>query len=70
MKMAVIPIVIDALGTIPKRLVKGLEELEIRGQEETIQTTERYQDTPKSSGDLKRLAVTQTPVRNYQLFLV
>ena len=28
-----------ALGTIPKGLVKGLEELEIRGQIETIQTT-------------------------------
>ena len=30
--MTVIPIVIDALGTIPKELVKGLEYLEIRGQ--------------------------------------
>ena len=34
----VIPIVIDALGTIPKWLVKGLEDLEIKGQVETIQT--------------------------------
>ena len=33
-----IPIVIGALGTIPKELVKRLENLEIRGQEETIQT--------------------------------
>ena len=31
MKMMVIPIVIGALGTIPKGLVKGLEDLEIRG---------------------------------------
>ena len=39
MKVKVIPIVIGALGTKPKRLVQGLEDLEIRGQEETIQTT-------------------------------
>ena len=30
MKETVIPIVISALGTITKGLVKGLEELEIR----------------------------------------
>ena len=35
----VILIVIGALGTIPKGLVKRLEDLEIRGQVETIQTT-------------------------------
>ena len=38
-KETVIPIVISALGTIPKGLVKGLEDLEIRGQVETMQTT-------------------------------
>ena len=31
MKMTVIPIVIGALGTIPKEFVKRLEESEIRG---------------------------------------
>ena len=39
MKVAVIPIVIGALWTIPKGFVKGLEDLEIRGQVQTIQTT-------------------------------
>ena len=39
MKMTVISIVIGTLGTIPKGLVKGLEELEIKGQAEIIQTT-------------------------------
>ena len=39
MKVKVIPIVVGAVGTIPKRLVKGLEDLEIRRQVETIQTT-------------------------------
>ena len=37
--MVVIPIVIDALGTITKGLVQGLEDLEITGRVETIQTT-------------------------------
>ena len=39
MKMRVILIVVGALGTIPKGLVVGLEELEIRRQEQTIQIT-------------------------------
>ena len=38
MKVTVISIVIGALGTIPKGLIKGLEDLEIRGQAEIIQT--------------------------------
>ena len=33
MKLTVMPIVISALGTIPKVLVKGLDNLEIRKQE-------------------------------------
>ena len=37
MRLTVIPIGISALGKIPKRLMKGLEDLEIRGQMETIQ---------------------------------
>ena len=32
--------VVGALGTIPKVLVKGLEDLEVSGQVESIQTTE------------------------------
>ena len=39
MKVTVIPIVIDALGTIPKRLVRVLEELYIETRAEAIQTT-------------------------------
>ena len=39
MKVMVIPIVNDALSTVPKGLLKGLKGLEIRGQVETIQTT-------------------------------
>ena len=36
MKVTVIPIVIGALGPTPKGLIKRLEDLEIRGQVETI----------------------------------
>ena len=39
MKVMIVPIVIGALGTITKGLLKGLEDLEIGGQTETIQTT-------------------------------
>ena len=37
-KVTVMPIVTDTLGTATKRLVQGLEDLEIKGQVETIQT--------------------------------
>ena len=39
MKVTVIPIVIGALGTVTKGLVKRLEDLEVSTREETIQTT-------------------------------
>ena len=39
MKVMVILIEVSALATKPKRLIKRLEDLEIRGQVETIQTT-------------------------------
>ena len=39
MKVTVIPIVTCALHTVTKGLVKGLEDLDIRGRVETIQTT-------------------------------
>ena len=39
MKITIVPIVIGALGTVTKGLLKGLEDLEIGEQVETIQTT-------------------------------
>ena len=39
MKVTIVPIVIGALGTITNGLLKGLEDLEVGGQGETIQTT-------------------------------
>ena len=37
--MAIIPIVIGAFGTVTKGLLKGLEDLQVGGRVETIQTT-------------------------------
>ena len=48
--MTVITIVVGALGTIPKGLTKGMEDLEIRGLVETIQTTQHYSDRPECQG--------------------
>ena len=39
MRVKVIPIVVGALGTVPIKLEKRLENLEIRGRIETIQNT-------------------------------
>ena len=39
MKVTNVPIVIGALGTITKGLLKGQEDLEVGGRVETIQTT-------------------------------
>ena len=38
MKVTIIPIVIGTFGTVTKGLLKGLEDLEIGGRVETIQT--------------------------------
>ena len=39
MKVTIIPIVIGAFGTVTKGLLKGLEDLEVGGRVETVQTT-------------------------------
>ena len=44
MKVTFIPIVIDALGTVTKGLIKGQEDLKIRGRVEIIQITEYWEE--------------------------
>ena len=39
LQVTIIPIVIGAFGTVTKGLLKGLEDLEVGGRVETIQTT-------------------------------
>ena len=53
--MTIIPIVIGAFDTVTKGLLKGLEDLEVGGRVETIQTIKNGQNTEKSPGALLSL---------------
>ena len=53
MKVTIIPIVIGAFGTVTKGLLKGLEDLEIGGRVETIQTTALLKTTRILGRDLE-----------------
>ena len=64
MKVSMIPLVVGALGTILKGLVKRLKDLEIRDHPD-YNITEISQNTEKNPGDLRRLAVTQISVKNH-----
>ena len=66
MKVTMIPFVTGALGTIPKGFVKGHEESE-NGDYLNYRVVKIGQNTKKSPRDLRRLAVTQTPVKDHQL---
>ena len=57
MKVTIVPIVIGALGTITKGLLKGLEDLEVGGRIETIQMTALLRSARilKTWGDLLSL---------------
>ena len=77
-KVTIMPIVIGAFGTVTKGLLKGLEDLEIGGLG-SWRTSGNYpnyiiiengQNPEESSGDLKRLAVTQTPGKDHRLKLM
>ena len=65
MLVTVIQIGIGAFGTVTKGLFKGLEDLEVGGRVETIQST-----AEKNPGDFRRLAVAQTLVKNHQVKLM
>ena len=54
MKVTVIPTVEGALGTVTKGLIKGQEDLEIKGGVETIQTTALF----RSARILRRVLET------------
>ena len=70
MKETVIPIVVGALGTVTKRLVKRQEDLEIKGRVETnYSIVEIGQDTEKSPGNLRRLVI-KIPVNDHRLTLM
>ena len=70
MRVTIIPIVICAFSTVTKGLLLGLEDLEVGGDHPNYRIIENGQNTEKSPRDLRRLATTQTPVKDHQLTLM
>ena len=68
MKVTIIPIVIGPFGTVTKGLLKGLEDFgswRPSGDHPNNSIIENGQNTEKSPGDLRRLAFTQSPVKDH-----
>ena len=73
MKVTIIPIVISAFGTLRKGLLKvsgGFGSWRPSEDHPNNSTIEDGQNTEKSPGDLKRLAVTQSLLKYHQLTLM
>ena len=70
MKVTIIPIVIGAFGTVTKGLLKGLDDLEVGGRVETIQTIALLRTARILRRVSWKLEETQTPVKDYQLTLM
>ena len=73
MKVTFIPIVIGTIGTVTKALVQRLEELEknrMSGDYPNYSIVKIDQNTAKNPGDWRRLAITQTFVKDHQLTLM
>ena len=73
MQVTIIRIVIGAFGTVTKRIIKGTGGIEgwgMSGNHPNDSIIENGQNTEKSPGDLRRFAVTQTPVKDHQLKLM
>ena len=58
-KVTIIPIVDGALRTVAKCLERKMDDLEMKGRMETI-----HWNTDKRSGQLRKLAVSQIPVKS------
>ena len=63
MQVKIIPIVIGAFGTVTKGLLKGLGSWQTSGDHPNHSIVENGKNIEKSPGDLRRIAVTQTPVK-------
>ena len=73
MQVTIIPIVIGASGTVTIGITKGTRGLggcRTSGDHPNDSIDENCQNTKKSSGDLRRLAVTQTSVKTHRLSLM
>ena len=62
MKVMVIPIIVRVLGTVPKNLKKRRTDQRKNRNQLDHSTANIREDTKNNPGDLKRLAVTHTPV--------
>ena len=72
-KVKIIPIVIGAFGTVTKRFFKWTGVLGNwwkNGNHLNYNIIENGQNSENSPGDLRRLAATQTTVKDYQLALM
>ena len=72
MKETVIPVLINPLGTIPKDLTKRIIRVENQWKVSDYQNygiLKIGQNSEKSPGNLRRSAVTQTPVEDHQLMV-
>ena len=70
MKVMIVPIVIGACGTESKGLLNGFKSWRTCGDHPNYIIIDNGQNTVKSPGDLRRLAITQTPVKDHQLKLM
>ena len=73
MRVTVIPIVVGALRTVPKGLEKGVgivRNWRKNRDHSDYNIIQISQSTEKSPGDLRKLAVSQTPVKAHQLTLM
>ena len=73
MKVTIIQIVIGTFVTVTKGLLKGPTDLEVgwRGRDHPNDIIiENGQNTEKSPGDLRILAVTQIPMKSHQRTLI
>ena len=66
MKVSIVPIVVRTFGTVTKG-PGGFGSWWTSGDHPNVGIIEDSQNTEKSRGGLRRLAVTQTPVKNLQL---
>ena len=69
MKVTIIPIVIGAFGTVTKGPGR-FRSWRPSGDHPNNSIIENGQNTEKSPRDLRRLAVTQSPVKDHQLTLM
>ena len=67
--MTIISIVIGAFGTVTKE-TGGYGSWRTSGDHPNYSIVENGQNTEKSPGDLRGLAVTQTPVKDHQITLM